>query len=85
MIELFMKAFDPSNKEHVTWLRDVGNSVNGDFKRFNMLIKNNIFDIKISQNDIMEVAQMHCLLTAKYTQAIFDGTAYIPKYYTRQE
>ncbi len=83
----FIKNFDPTNEDHVVWLREVSNSLknNQDFNKYNKLINNNPFKIKIKKDDSMEIAQAHIFISAKYTEAIFDGTAFVPKYYTRQE
>ena len=72
--------FDPTKKEHVEWLKAAGDSFKKSMREKNDFMKvvneNPISDEKINPQDW---AQLHFVLAMKYTDAVFDGTAYIPK------
>jgi arsenate reductase-like glutaredoxin family protein len=72
--------FDPTKKEHVEWLKAAGDSFKKSMREKNDFMKvvneNPISDEKINPQDW---AQLHFVLAMKYTDAVFDGTAHIPK------
>ena len=72
--------FDPTNKEHAEWLKREGDSFKKSMREkhdFMADVNNNpVTDEKIKPQDW---AQLHFVLAMKYTDAVFDGTAYIPK------
>lgn len=75
-----LSDFDPTNEEHVLWLKKAGNAF-----RESMVGKSD-FMKTVSENPIttdnitpIQWAQIHFGLAMKYTDAVFDGTAYIPK------
>ena len=76
----FSFKFDPTKKEHVEWLKAAGDSFKKSMREKNDFMKvvneNPISDDKINPQDW---AQLHFVLAVKYTDAVFDGTAYIPK------
>jgi arsenate reductase-like glutaredoxin family protein len=76
----FSFKFDPTKKEHVEWLKAAGDSFKKSMREKNDFMKvvneNPISDDKINPQDW---AQLHFVLAMKYTDAVFDGTAYIPK------
>jgi len=76
----FSFKFDPTKKEHVEWLKAAGDSFKKSMREKNDFMKvvneNPISDEKINPQDW---AQLHFVLAMKYTDAVFDGTAYIPK------
>lgn len=72
--------FDPSKKEHAEWLKSAGDSFKQSMRGkcdFMAVVNKN----PISEEEIkpQEWAQLHFVLAMKYTDAVFDGTAYIPK------
>ena len=71
--------FDPTKKEHAEWLKR-GDSFKKSMREkhdFMADVNNNpVTDEKIKPQDW---AQLHFVLAMKYTDAVFDGTAYIPK------
>jgi len=72
--------FDPSNKAHTEWLKRTGDSFKKSMREkhdFMEDVNNNpITDEKVKPQDW---AQLHFVLAMKYTNAVFDGTAHIPK------
>jgi len=76
----FSFKFDPTKKGHVEWLKAAGDSFKKSMREKNDFMKvvneNPISDEKINPQDW---AQLHFVLAMKYTDAVFDGTAYIPK------
>ena len=72
--------FDPSKKEHAEWLKQAGDSFKKSMREKHDFMKdvndNPISDEKIKPQDL---AQLHFVLAMKYTDAVFDGSAYIPK------
>ena len=72
--------FDPTKKDHVEWLKAAGDSFKKSMREKNDFMKvvneNPISDEKINPQDW---AQLHFVLAMKYTDAVFDGTAHIPK------
>ena len=76
----FSFKFDPTKKDHVEWLKAAGDSFKKSMREKNDFMKvvneNPISDEKINPQDW---TQLHFVLAMKYTDAVFDGTAYIPK------
>jgi arsenate reductase-like glutaredoxin family protein len=76
----FSFKFDPTKKEHVEWLKAAGDSFKKSMREKNDFMKvvneNPVSDEKINPQDW---AQLHFVLAMKYTDAVFDGTAHIPK------
>jgi arsenate reductase-like glutaredoxin family protein len=72
--------FDPTKKEHVEWLKAASDSFKKSIREKNDFMKvvneNPVSDEKINPQDW---AQLHFVLALKYTDAVFDGTAHIPK------
>lgn len=72
--------FDPTKKEHAEWLKRTGDSFKKSMREkhnFMADVNNNpVTDEEIKPQDW---AQLHFVLAMKYTDAVFDGTAYIPK------
>jgi hypothetical protein len=77
----FTKAFDPSNEEHVMWLKNVGEKIKnvgpGD-KKLDMenLVNGNPFNEKL--DNFMDWAYAHFSISMKYTDAVLNGYAFIP-------
>jgi hypothetical protein len=72
--------FDPTKEEHVRWLKRVGDSFKKSMREkhdFMCDVNNN----PVSSEEIkpQDWAQVHFVLAMKYTDAVLDGTAYIPK------
>ena len=77
----FTKAFDPSNEEHVMWLKSVGEkikNVNPGDKKLDMdkLVNQNPFNEKL--DNFMDWAYAHFSIAMKYTDAVLNGNAFIP-------
>lgn len=77
----FTKAFDPSNEKHVLWLKNVGNvikNINPGEKRIDLekLVNDNPFHEKL--DNFMDWAYAHFSIAMKYTDAVLNGTAFIP-------
>ena len=72
--------FDPTKKEHAEWLKRAGDGFKKSMREkhdFMADVNNNpVTDEEIKPQDW---AQLHFVLALKYTDAVFDGTAYIPK------
>lgn len=72
--------FDPTNKEHVQWLKEAGVSFKKSMREkhdfMKVVNKNPISEEEIKPQDW---AQLHFVLAMKYMDAVFDGSAYIPK------
>lgn len=72
--------FDPTKEEHVKWLKKAGDSFKKSMREkhdFMQDVNNNpVSEEKINPQDW---AQLHFVLAMKYTDAVFDGSAYIPK------
>ena len=72
--------FDPTKKDHAEWLKRAGDSFKKSMREKHDFMgdvnDNPITDEKIKPQDW---AQLHFVLAMKYTDAVFDGTAYIPK------
>jgi len=75
-----VKKFDPKDKDHVLWLRSInrGMAMVTDGKRCDVvkLMNDNPMQEKV---DPQEFAYQHFTLCMKYTNAVFDGTAFIPE------
>ena len=72
--------FDPTKKDHAEWLKRSSDS----FKK--SMREKHDFMVDVNDNPItgdkikpQDWAQLHFVLAMKYTDAVFDGTAYIPK------
>tara|TARA_B100000427_G_C15497062_1_gene590301 strand:+ start:553 stop:816 length:264 start_codon:yes stop_codon:yes gene_type:complete len=79
----FVKAFDPKNKEHVMWLKEIDISMSkaSNPEKYGVVdfmsnVNNNPFGIKMKNP--MEWAQSHFQLCMKYSQAVLRGVAFIP-------
>ncbi len=79
----FVKAFDPTKKEHVLWLKDIDISMSkaSNPEKYGVVdfmsnVNNNPFGIKMKNP--MEWAQSHFQLCMKYSQAVLRGVAFIP-------
>jgi hypothetical protein len=75
-----VKKFDPSKKEHVLWLRGINKGMakvtEGEKCDVVALMNVNPMGEKI---DPVEFAYQHFTLCMKYTNAVFDGKAYVPE------
>ncbi len=74
----FVKDFDPTKKEHVTWLKKM---VKTDAMHYVDTLKENPMGMEITQRDILEWAQTVFVLCTKYTKALFDNPKeiYVPQ------
>jgi hypothetical protein len=77
----FVDAFDPSNKDHVKWLKkffDFAKNVAEKRKSIEDFIKTNPFGIEVSQSEMLEWVHIHFVMSMKYSREVLNGTAWIP-------
>jgi hypothetical protein len=80
---IFIKAFDPKNKNHVVWLKkmtDIADTL-GDPKRHQALIAEvnaNPMGVKLDNRDALMWVEIHFGIAMKYTRAVLNGEAIIP-------
>ncbi len=79
MIAQFLQQFDPSNKEHVNWFKQmivVAEDMGG--HNLELEVLKNPMNLPFTQKDILDWPQIHCLLGTKYAKAVLRKEAYIP-------
>ena len=79
----FIQAFRPGNEAHVKWLGrmfDMAESMADPSTPVNIVkeINKNPMGVKLGQNDALDWAHIHFVLSAKYAQAVWKGQAWIP-------
>ena len=77
----FTAAFDPANEEHVMWLKNTGEAIKNvapGEKKLDMesLVNSNPFNERL--DNFMDWAYAHFSIAMKYTDAVFNGKAFIP-------
>ncbi len=71
----FVKDFDPTKKEHVTWLKKM---LKTDAMHYVETLKENPMGMDVTQRDILDWAQTVFVLCTKYTKALLESTDDIP-------
>ena len=72
--------FDPTKKEHAEWLKRAGDSFKKSMReKHNFMADVNNNPVTDEEFKAQDWAQLHFVLAMKYTDAVFNGTAYIPK------
>ena len=66
--------FNPTNQAHVQWLAKMSQSAKT-MKNLESVLKENPLNLSLST---LDAAEIHLILSTKYTDAIFEGTAWIP-------
>jgi hypothetical protein len=79
----FIKAFDPKDQEHVTWLGfmcDLAESMGDPSNHMHLLreVNKNPMKIKLEQRDALDWPHIHFVLCASYAKAVLSGRAFIP-------
>ena len=77
----FAEKFQPQQESHVLWMKRVMTSLNEMMsKKVNILNIMNVnpMQVKMSENDIMDIVFIQFSLAMKYTKAILDGEAWVP-------
>jgi hypothetical protein len=79
----FIKAFDPMNEVHVTWLSkmvDLAENLSAD--RPTQLvdeINTNPMKVKLDKRDALDWPHIHFCLCAVYAKGVLRGKAHVPK------
>ena len=77
---MFVKSFNPKEKSHVLWLKDVCTAMakvsDGDMVDIVTVANSNPFDLKLSSP--LELAEMHFQVAMKYTAAVLSEDAWVP-------
>jgi hypothetical protein len=80
MSDQFIHRFDPKDKEHVLWLKDVcagmAKATGGDRVDIIALANSNPFNCALSSP--LDFAQAHFQLAMKYTSAVLSEEAWVP-------
>jgi hypothetical protein len=79
MIAQFLQQFDPANKDHVAWFKQmivVAEDMGG--HNLELEVLKNPMNLPFTQKDILDWPQIHCLLGTKYAKAVLRKEAYIP-------
>lgn len=77
----FSKAFNPTNQEHVMWLKKVQEAVaNLDTTKCQLpaVIDQNPMKVKFQASDLINWVHVHFTLTYKYSKSVLEGEAWIP-------
>jgi hypothetical protein len=78
----FMQKFEPANREHVTWLKNLHQSLaTMDTTKCHLpsLINQNPMEIVFPSKEMMNWVHVHFALNFKYAKAVLAGEAYIPQ------
>jgi len=78
MASKFIKAFVPSNQEHVEWLKNLlkeGANLNQDVISF---LNKNPLGVKLDRDDELQWVHVQFSLCAVYAKAVLNGQAFIP-------
>lgn len=80
MTEAFVKKFNPNEKEHVMWLKDVCTAMSmassGDHIDIVTVANSNSFGCRLKSP--LDFAAVHFQLAMKYTAAVLSGDAWVP-------
>lgn len=76
----FVKAFDPRDKSHVLWLKDVcvamSKVADGDVMDIVAVVNSNPFGCALGSP--LELAEVHFQVAMKYTAAVLSEDAWVP-------
>lgn len=76
----FVGLFDPTDENHVLWLREVDDAMhqttNG--KKIDIRKVINTNPMKTKETNMLDWAYTHFQLCMKYSQAVLRGNAYVP-------
>ena len=74
-MKTILQQFNPKDQAHVQWLEKMSQSAKT-MKNLESVLKEN--PMKATQLSALDAAELHLLLATKYTDAIFEGVAWIP-------
>jgi hypothetical protein len=76
----FVGLFDPTDENHVLWLREVDTAMTQSTggKKVDLKKVVNTNPMKTTEKNMMDWAYTHFQLCMKYTQAVLRGKAYVP-------
>ena len=74
----FADAFDATNESHVMWIKKLHDSTQNE-KDVDKVMIDNPFKIKVSKKDILEWIEIQFMLSMKYTVAVLNCKAWVPK------
>jgi hypothetical protein len=78
----FVRSFDCKNKDHVFWLKDVGQvmakTMSGERIDLTSAVNNNPLPGKPSMENPADWAYIHFQLTMKYATAVLSCDAFVP-------
>ena len=87
----FIENFDCSNRSHVKWLHKMSIKVMpkiSEGKHIDLLAAindNPIPDASLAKDDILNWAQLHFIISMKYSTAVLQGAAWTPTHDTHEE
>ena len=73
-MKTILQQFNPKDQVHVQWLEKMSQSAKT-MKNLESVLKENPLNLSILT---LDAAEIHLLLSTKYTDAVFEGTAWIP-------
>lgn len=83
----FVRNFDCGKEEHIIWLKDLGcqmkKSISGDRVDIIKTINGNPLPGSPTIDNPTEFAYVHFQLCMKYTDAVLNGTAFVPPVLTK--
>ena len=78
----FVKNFDCKNEEHVMWLKEVGQGMakvsTGERYDIAKVVNDNPLAGKPKMKNVADWAYIHFQLAMKYTNAVLNGSAFVP-------
>lgn len=75
-----VSKFDPTKEEHVMWLKRSSDGFKRSMReKYDFMTIVNDKTVCSDEVKPQDWAHLHFVLAVKYTDAVFDGTAYIPK------
>lgn len=75
-----VSQFNPAQEKHVMWLKSLFNLLKGkmDKNKISSILSTNPMTNKWEGSEL-DLPEVHMILSTKYAQAVFEGTAYIPR------
>ena len=77
LVTQMMTMFNPKLESHVLWLKSLGETMKS-MKGMENVLSQNPFKMKIKPTQFLDVPEIHFVLAVKYTDALFQGEAWIP-------
>ena len=74
----FSARFDPSDRAHVMWLKQVCDLVrNPEHSEMRRVWLQNPLGVPMGPDDLLQTAEVHFVLAMHYVQAVFDQQALV--------